>query len=58
MIRRSSAVLRTSNDARHIPGSARLLQRMLALNISRFEPNPLQALEQVGRNGLPGGETR
>jgi hypothetical protein len=50
--------LRTSNDARHIPGSARLLQRMLALNISRFEPNPLQALEQVGRNGLPGGETR
>jgi hypothetical protein len=37
----------TPNDARHIPGSARLLQKMLALGLSRFEPNPLQAIQQA-----------
>jgi hypothetical protein len=34
---------------------AELLQRLLDAGLSRFEPSPLEALKQVGRNGLPGG---
>lgn len=42
------AALNVRDDARHIPGSARLLQKMLAHGISRFEPDPLAALERAG----------
>jgi len=40
------AALKAADDARGIRGAARLLQKMLALGLSRFEPNPLLALRQ------------
>jgi hypothetical protein len=42
-----AAALKAPDDARHIPGSARLLQKMLALGLSRFEPNPLHAIAEA-----------
>ena len=36
--------------------SAELLKRLHDVGLSIFEPDPIAALEQVGRNGLPGGE--
>ncbi|MBR0806765.1 hypothetical protein JQ636_24750 [Bradyrhizobium japonicum] len=41
------AALRIPSDARHIRGSARLLQKMLARGLSRFEPPPCRRFEQV-----------
>ncbi|MGO4506018.1 hypothetical protein AB4Z51_03290 [Bradyrhizobium sp. 2TAF36] len=37
----------TPNDARHIPGSARLLRRLIDGGLSRYEPDPLGALARV-----------
>jgi hypothetical protein len=33
-----------------------LLRRLKAAGLSKFEPDPIAALEQAGGNGLPGGE--
>lgn len=52
-IRDIDAALNAPDDARHIPGSARLLQRMLALGLSRYEPTPLQAMEQAEQRQTP-----
>ena len=43
-IRDIDAALLTPNDARRIGDAARLLQKMLALGISRYEPDPLAAI--------------
>jgi hypothetical protein len=36
-------------EHRRIGASARLLRRMLAANVSRFEPDPIEALARVER---------
>lgn len=41
------AALNAPEDARNIPGAARLLQRMLDAGLSRYEPDPIAALEQA-----------
>jgi hypothetical protein len=41
------AALHAPNDARRVRDAARLLQRMLALGISRYEPSPMKAIEQA-----------
>ena len=41
------AALNAPDDARHIRNAARLLQRLLRANLSRFEPDPLGALKRV-----------
>jgi hypothetical protein len=46
-IREIDAALHAPDDARRIGDAARLLQRMLALNISRYEPSPRKAIEQA-----------
>jgi|SRR3954463_11486446 hypothetical protein len=46
----STVVYADSPEAHALP------RRLKAAGLSRFEPDPLGALEQVGRNGLPGGE--
>lgn len=41
------AALHAPDDARHIRDAARLLKRMLAAGLSRYEPDPLGALARV-----------
>ncbi|MET4313549.1 hypothetical protein [Bradyrhizobium sp. RT4b] len=36
------------------PEAHALVRRLKAAGLSRYEPDPLGALEKVGRNGLPG----
>ena len=37
------------SDERYVRANMELLQRMLDAGLSRFEPDPLQELERVGR---------
>jgi hypothetical protein len=46
-IRDIDAALSAPDDARRVRDAARLLQRMLALNISRYEPDPLRAIAEA-----------
>jgi hypothetical protein len=46
-IRDIEAALHAADDARRVRDAARLLQRMQALNISRYEPNPLRAIAEA-----------
>jgi hypothetical protein len=46
-IRDIDAALSAPDDARRVRDAARLLQRMLALNISRYEPDPLAAIAEA-----------
>jgi hypothetical protein len=40
----SQTRLKMPDDARHVPGAARLLKRLLDAELSRYEPDPLRAL--------------
>ncbi len=42
-----AVALNAPDDARRVGDAARLLQRMLAAGLSRYEANPLEALERV-----------
>lgn len=46
-IRDVEAALHAPDDARRIGDAARLMRRMQALGISRYEPSPLTAIEQA-----------
>ncbi len=43
------AALNAPDDARNIPGSARPLKRLLDAGLSRYEPDPIAALERAER---------
>jgi hypothetical protein len=46
-VRDIDAALNAPDDARRVRDAARLLQRMLALGLSRYEPSPMKAIEQA-----------
>jgi hypothetical protein len=46
-IRDIDAALHAPDDARRVRDAARLLQKMLALGISRYEPSPMKAIERA-----------
>lgn len=48
-IRDIEAALHAADDARRTRDASRLLQRMLALGLSRYEPDAVAALEHSGR---------